>query len=120
MYSDRVVLCAANAYEQKYYFNPDFGALPQSIQEELHVMCVMYTVEIGGIFQLYFEEDGTLEMCTEAVEADAMYDDIGGALRIKELQQEKRELFESLELFYRVFFLGEELDEENPDGGEKL
>lgn len=108
MYSDKVVLCAANAYEQKYYFNPDFASLPEPIQEELHVLCVMYTVEIGGIFQLFFEENGTLEMSTEALEADAMYDDIGGALRIKQLQQEKRELFESLELFYKVFFLGED------------
>lgn len=111
MYSDKVVLCAANAYEQKYYFNPDFSSLPQSIQDELHVMCVMYTVEIGGIFQLFFAEDGTLEMSTEALDADAMYDDIGGALRIKQLQSEKQELFGNLELFYKVFFLGESLEE---------
>lgn len=111
MYSDKVVLCAANAYEQKYYFNPDFSSLPQSIQDELHVMCVMYTVEIGGIFQLFFTEDGTLEMSTEALDADAMYDDIGGTLRIKQLQSEKQELFENLELFYKVFFLGENLEE---------
>ena len=35
-----------------------------------------------------------------------------GALRIKQLQQEKRELLESLELYYRVFVLGEEIPEE--------
>ena len=51
-------------------------------------------------------------MTTEALDADAMYDDIGGALRIKQLQQEKRELFESLEMFYKVFFLGEDLEGE--------
>lgn len=112
MYSDRIVLCAANAYEQKYYFNPDFSSLPQGIQDELHVMCVMFTVEIGGVFQLFFDEDGNLEMTTEAIEADAMYDDIGGTLRIKQIQQEKRELFESLEMFYKVFFLGEDLEVE--------
>ena len=52
MYSDneKVVLCGASAYEQKYYFNQDFASLPQSVQDELHVMCVMFTVEIGGIF----------------------------------------------------------------------
>ncbi len=51
MYSDneKVVLCGASAYEQKYYFNQDFASLPQSVQDELHVMCVMFTVEIGGI-----------------------------------------------------------------------
>lgn len=111
MYSDKIVLCAANAYEEKYYFNPDFSSLPQSIQDELHVMCVMYTVEIGGIFQLFFDEEGKLEMTTEAMDADAMYDDIGGVLRIKKLQQDKQDLFESLEMFYKVFFLGEDLAE---------
>ena len=107
---DRKVLCGANAYEQKYYFNPEFSSLPQQIQDELHILCVLFTEEIGGIFTVEYNEDGELELRTEALEADAMYDDIGGALRIKQLQEEKRELFRSLELFYRLFFLGEDLD----------
>lgn len=36
---EHVVLCGANSYEQKYYFNQDFKSLPQSIQDELH-LCV--------------------------------------------------------------------------------
>ena len=44
--NNRVVLCGANAYEQKYYFNEQFAKIPQSIQEELHVICVLFT-EIG-------------------------------------------------------------------------
>ena len=40
--------------------------------------------------------------------ADGRYDDIGAALRIKQLRQQKSELLESLELYYRVFFLGED------------
>lgn len=27
----RIVLCGANSYEQKYYFNPDFKMLPKSV-----------------------------------------------------------------------------------------
>ena len=38
------------------------------------------------------------------------YDDIGGALKIKKLRVEKEELLESLEMYYRVFFLGEDVD----------
>ena len=34
----RVVLCGANAYEQKYYFNEKFSKLPEPIKEELHIM----------------------------------------------------------------------------------
>ena len=111
MYKDKVVLCGASAYEQKYYFNQDFSALPQQIKDELQIMCVMYTEEIGGILTLEFDEEGNLQFQVEALEADAMFDDIGSVLRIKELRKTKKELLESLELYYRVFFLGEGMEE---------
>ena len=82
MYKDKIVLCGASAYEQKYYFNEDFKALPQSVQDELHIMCVMYTTEIGGVLTLEFDEEGELQFRVEALEADAMFDEIGSALRI--------------------------------------
>lgn len=110
MYKDKVVLCGASAYEQKYYFNEDFSALPQSVQDELHIMCVLYTEEIGGVLTLEFDEDGNLQFQVEALEADAMFDEIGSVLRIKEIRRNKRELLEALELYYRVFFLGEEVE----------
>ena len=28
MYQDKVTLCGSNAYEKKYYLNPDFSGLP--------------------------------------------------------------------------------------------
>ena len=34
----------------------------------------------------------------------------GSGLRIKRLQREKQELLASLELFYKVFFLNEEIE----------
>lgn len=111
MYKDKVVLCGASAYEQKYYFNEDFASLPQSIQDELHIMCVLYTDEIGGILTLEFDEEGNLQFQVESLEADAMFDEIGSVLKIKDLQNKKKELLESLELYYRVFFLGEEVEE---------
>ena len=120
MYQENVVLCGASAYEQKYYFNQDFDALPESVKQELHIMCVLYTEEIGGILTLEFDENGSLQFKTEALDADAMYDEIGSVLRIKKLQTEKRELLESLEMYYRVFFLGENLEEDvqNVDNGD--
>lgn len=111
MYQDNVVLCGASAYEQKYYFNKDFDSLPDHVKKELQIMCVLYTEEIGGIFTLEFDNHGDLQFKTEAAEADGFYDDIGGALKIKQLRQEKQELLESLEMYYRVFFLGEDVEE---------
>lgn len=120
MYQENIVLCGASSYEQKYYFNPDFNSLPESIKQELQIMCVLYTEDIGGILTLEFDEDGNLQFKTEALDADAMYDEIGSVLKIKKLQTEKKELLESLELYYRVFFLGENIEEdaENVDNGD--
>ena len=115
MYQDNVVLCGASAYEQKYYFNQDFDSLPDHVKKELQIMCVLYTEEIGGIFTLEFDDHGNLQFKTEAAEADGFYDDIGGALKIKQLRQEKEELLESLEMYYRVFFLGEDVETGNQE-----
>ena len=58
---DTTVLCGANSYEQKYYFNQDFKSLPQSIRDELQIMCVMYTEDVGGVLTMEFDEKGNLE-----------------------------------------------------------
>ena len=108
MYQDTIVLCGSSAYEQKYYLNESFEALPQAIKDELKIMCVLFTEDVGGILTLMFEEDGTLVFQTEAEEGDLLYDEIGSVLLVKKLQQEKQELIESLELYYKVFFLNED------------
>ena len=109
------VLCAASAYEQKFYLNPEFDALPESIKEEIKIMCVLYTEDGGGVFLLVFDGDGNLEMKVDHEENDFAFDEIGSVLKIKELQNTKRELFESLEVFYRVFYLGEEMQPQSPE-----
>ena len=57
---------------------------------------------------IFFDEEGNLELKVEHEENDFAFDEIGSVLKIKQLQQTKRDLFESLETFYRVFYLGEE------------
>ncbi len=112
MYDGKVVLCGANAYEEKYYLNPDFEQLPQEVKDELKIMCVLYVHDVGGILTLVYEEDG--ELCFEVTseEFDPMFDDIGSQLKINELQREKQDLLQALQLYYRVFFLGEDVEEE--------
>ena len=51
---DSTVLCGANSYVEKYYLNEQFSGLPESIKQELQIMCVMYTEDIGGIILLEF------------------------------------------------------------------
>ena len=112
MYQENVVLCGASAYEQKYYFNQDFASLPETIKQELQVMCVLYTEDVGGILTLEFDENGNLQFKTEATDSDFRYDEIGSVLKIKEIQRNKKDLLESLEMYYKVFFLGDIPDEE--------
>ena len=110
MYQDQVVLCGASAYEQKYYLNEDFKSLPSQVQDELKIMCVLFTEDVGGILTLGFDEDGKLLLETSADEGDLLYDEIGSELKIRQIRKEKAEFLQSLELFYKVFFLGEDVE----------
>lgn len=104
----RIVLCGANAYEKKYYFNKDFAKIPESIQEQLHITCVLFTEEVGGIITFVFEKDGTLEIETTASDEDYLYDEIGSGLLVREIQRNREEMLQSLELYYKVFILHED------------
>jgi len=107
MYQKKTVLCGASAYEEKFYMNEDFASLPDSIKAELKIMCVLYTQDVGGVLTLEFDEECNLCLHTEAREDDYAYDEIGSILKIKEIQREKAELLEALEMYYKVFFMGE-------------
>lgn len=111
---EKTVICAANAYEEKYYLNPVFSKIPESIKKELNIICVLFTEEVGGIITIGFGEEGELEITTQASDEDYMYDEIAAGLLVNKIRATRQELFESLNLFYRVIVLGEDisLDEE--------
>ena len=104
----KVVLCGANAYDKKFYFNEKFAGMPESIKDELRIICVLFTEEIGGIFTIEFETNGSVAMRTEYAEDDFLYDDIGSGLLINEVRRKRQELFESLGLYYRIVILHED------------
>lgn len=105
------ILCAASAYEEKYYLNPEFEGLPEAIKKELQIMCVLYTSDVGGILTLEYTDEGELLMQVTADEGDLLFDEIGSVLKIKQLQVDKQDLLEALELYYKVFFLQQKIDE---------
>lgn len=109
MADGRIVLCGSNAYEKKYYFNPLFDSVPESVKEELNIICVLFTEEAGGVFLIVFEPDGSISMETEAAEEDILYDDITAGLLVSEIRRHRQTLFEELQLFYRVFVLKEDI-----------
>lgn len=108
-----IVLCGANAYNKKFYINQNFKNLPDDIKNELKIMCVLFTEDIGGVLELVFNEEGTLEFRTSCDEGDLLYDDIGCGLKIRELQRTKEDLLQALELYLKV--MTGKIDEEDEE-----
>ena len=100
-----MILCASSAYEEKYYLNPDFDRLPAGVKDELQILCVLYTMDVGGILTLHFDEEGNLLFHVTAKEGDLLFDEIGSVLKIKQIRMEKEELLEGLEMYYKAVFL---------------
>mgnify|MGYP006967156443 CR=1 FL=1 len=58
------ILCVSNSYEQKYYLNPEFMGLPKTVKDDLQIISVLFTEDVGGIltflpnifilFKIYF------------------------------------------------------------------
>ena len=106
------ILCVANSYDRKYYLNPEFMGLPKTVKDDLQIMSVLFTEDVGGIMTLAFDEDGNLSIDVMYDEGDLLFDEIGCGLKVKQIQNTKRELMEALEMFYKVFFLGEDYEGE--------
>lgn len=107
MMEEENVLCAASAYDKKFYLNDKYDKLPSDVKDELKVICVLFTESAGGIIIMEFDDDGSLLIKTEADEGDLLYDEIGASLEVRRIQREYEETFKMLEMYYRVFFLGQ-------------
>ena len=57
-----------------------------------------------------FEPDGTLEFKHTISEYDGYCDEIGADLKIKQYRQEGQEFLKALELYFKVFYLGEDAE----------
>ena len=110
MEQEEIVLCGASAYTKKFYLNPLFNGLPEGIQEDLKILCVLYTEDVGGtLSSWYLTKRETCISGRNAEDGDFCYMTRSAVcLKIKQMQREKTELLlESLRnVFYRVFFLG--------------
>lgn len=96
------VLCGASYYEQKYYLNPFYEALPEPVKNELKILCVLFVQDVSGIIMLEFDKDGNLQIMVTARDDDIYFDEIGSELKIKQMRQEKEELFRQLEEYYHA------------------
>ena len=72
---------------------------------------MLFTEDVGGIFTMVFDEDGRLQLETTVDDGDYLYDEIESRLLISKITKTKQELFNSLEMFYKVFILGESIED---------
>lgn len=108
-----MVLCGSNGYNKKYYLDKKFEGLPSQIKDELKIMCALFTEEIGGVITLSFDdEDGELLIETSCDEGDLLYDEIGSGLLVKKMRDTRKDFFEALEMYYKVFILKQDIDSE--------
>jgi hypothetical protein len=60
---------------------------------------------------LRYDAEGNLLFHVASEDNDYFFDEIGSVLKIKEIQRNKQELLEALELYYKAFFLKEDISE---------
>ena len=120
----RMVLCAANSYDKKYYFNQKFANLPRSIQDDIHVISVLFTEDCGGIFMIAFDPDGEVVLVNRCEEEDITYDEVSAGLMIGQIRKNRSELLDCLTAYYRILILKEDaasvLDDLSIDTGFEL
>lgn len=100
MENEKDILCACSNYERKFWLNPRFSNLPKAVADELKVMSVLFTEDVGGILLIRFDEDGQVVLVTRHDEADYNYDEIGAGLKIRAMEREHEELFTQLQMYY--------------------
>ena len=111
---ERHIIAAASFAQKKYFFEPSFSDLPESVQEEIHVLCVTLAEKLECTFTISFLEDGDVQFEVIQTENIIDFDDIGAELEIKEIRREKSELLKALKIWYLIYKTpdGEKVKEE--------
>lgn len=63
------------------------------------------------MFLIAFEEDGSIVLETNADDDDITYDEVSSGLLVSEIRRQRQELLESLQLYYKVFVMKEDISE---------
>lgn len=101
------ILAAASFDKQKYYLEKEFQGLPEEIQEEVRVICVLLAQKLQCTFVMGFYDDGEVYFESVREEDDFNFDEIGSELEIKQIYRTKSQLLDALKLWYCVYFTQE-------------
>lgn len=100
---DKEILAAASFEKQKYLLEETFSSIPQSIQNEIKVICVTMAQRLCCTFLIGFHKTGDVYFEIVKPEGSIDFDEIGAELEILSLKKEKEELLKGLKLWYIVF-----------------
>ncbi|MCR5624179.1 MAG: DUF6145 family protein [Lachnospiraceae bacterium] len=104
------IICVSSSYERKFYLADKFSGLPEQIKEELQIMCVLFTEDVGGILTMVYDDEGNISFLVTTAAGDFAFDEIGSEYKIRQIQRQKKDFLESLEKYIRVKFMGENID----------
>lgn len=102
--NNKDVIFATSSYKEKFYFSPKADTLPENIKNEIKEIGILLVNKVGGVLSLGFYNDDA-EMFIDYDYDDVFCDDIGAKLEIEKLKREKREFFENLSNWYKIFIL---------------
>ncbi|HHX63067.1 MAG TPA: hypothetical protein GX707_20505 [Epulopiscium sp.] len=100
---DKQIFISASYYKQKYYANPKFEGLPVEIRNEMRDLCIMLAEKLHGVITLGFHLSGDVFFEIEAEEDDFDYDEIGSRLELKDIEEENKERFKTMKLWYLMY-----------------
>lgn len=102
---EKIILGAASRYNRKYYINPEMEKkLPSDVKEDLKAMCSSMAEKLHCIFTIGFYTNGNVYIETISEENDFDFDEIGAKLETEKIKREKAEFFNSLNLWYKIYF----------------
>ncbi|MEY8319641.1 DUF6145 family protein [Lachnospiraceae bacterium 46-61] len=104
---EKQILAVASYEKQKYFIEPKFQILPEEIQKEIKIMCILTAQKLCCTFLIGFEKQGDIYFETIKEQQSIDFDDIGAELEIKRIQSEKEQLLKALKLWYIIYFTEE-------------
>ena len=99
MNENRKILAVSNSYIKKYYIDDSLIMLPAEIKNELKIMLVTLTEDIGGIVEMVYDDEIVLVSYSD--KNDFSYDEIDAKLKTRNLENEKKDFFTNLSTYYK-------------------
>lgn len=100
---EKQIFITASYYKQQYYANPRFEGLPADIRNHMRDLSIMLAEKLHGVITLGFYPSGDVFYEIDPEEGDFEFDEIGAKLELKEVEEENKERFKTMKLWYLMY-----------------